>query len=244
MTSRTFVLVHGACDAGWTWRPVALHLRARGHTVHTPTLPGLNTGDQPANVHLADTVDYLAGYVERADLRQVVLVGHSWSGFPVSGAAARLATRISRLVYWNAFVPHSGETMIDLCPPQLGDVFRASVAASSDNSVKFPFEVFCTALMQDATAETQKTIYSLLERQPFHTISEPLDLTEWERLQLPSSYVLGTDDISMPPGEFAWAPRFPQRLPGAPLIYTAGSHLAQLTQPESLAEALIRAAEG
>ncbi|WP_433714000.1 alpha/beta fold hydrolase [Nocardia sp. CA-084685] len=240
--SRTFVLVHGACHAGWSWRPVAEHLQAQGHAVHAPTLPGLNTGDQRANIHLPDTVDYLVDYVERADLREVTLVGHSWGGFPVSGAAARLATRISRLVYWSAFVPRSGETLIDLCPPAYGEMFRASAAASPDNSVMFPFEVFCAAFMQDVSTETQKLVYPLLERQPFHTMNESLDLDEWERLQLPSSYVLSKDDLALPPGEFAWAPRFPERLPGAPLIYTPGSHESQLTQPEPLAEALIQAA--
>ncbi|WP_327117824.1 alpha/beta hydrolase [Nocardia sp. NBC_01730] len=242
--SRTFVLVHGACHAGWTWRPVAEHLRAHGHVVYLPTLPGLNAGDQRADVHLADTVDYLVDYVERADLRNAVLVGHSWGGFPVSGAAARLATRLSRLVYWSAFVPHSGETLIDLCPPAYGEMFRASAAASPDNSVMFPFEVFCAAFMQDASPETQNVVYPLLERQPFHTMNEALDLDEWERLRLPSAYVLSKDDLALPPGEFAWAPRFPERLPGAPVIYTPGSHESQLTQPEALAEALIQASDG
>lgn len=243
--SHTFVLVHGACHAGWTWRPVAEHLRARGHVVHAPTLPGLNIDDERANVHLADTVDYLVDYVEGADLRDVVLIGHSWGGFPVSGAAPRLATRIARLVYWSAFVPHSGETLIDLCPPAYGEMFRASAAASTDNSVMFPFEVFCAAFMQDASPETQKLFYPLLERQPFHTMNEALDLDEWERLQLPSTYVLSKDDLALPPGEFAWAPRFPERLPaGSPLIYTPGGHESQLTQPEALADALIQAAAG
>lgn len=239
---KNFVLVHGACHAGWSWRPVAEHLRTQGHRVFTPTLPGLGADDHRADVHLADVVDYLVHYVEQRDLTDIVLVGHSWGGFPISGASARLATRISRLIYWSAFVPYSGESLIDLCPPAYGEMFRASAAASSDNSVMFPFEVFCTAFMQDASPETQRTIYPLLERQPFHTMNESLDLAEWERLQLPASYVLSKDDIGLPPGEFSWAPRFPKRLPGAPLIYAPGSHESQLTQPEPLAAALIEAA--
>ncbi|WP_009480675.1 alpha/beta fold hydrolase [Rhodococcus sp. JVH1] len=241
--STTFVLVHGACHGGWTWRPVAEYLRAQGHRVYMPTLPGLGTEDQRADIHLTDTVDYLIDYVEQRDLTDIVLVGHSWGGFPVSGASIRLATRISRLVYWSAFVPHSGESLIDLCPPAYGDMFRASAAASDDNSVMFPFEVFCAAFMQDASPETQRVLYPLLERQPFHTMNESLDLDEWERLQLPSAYLLSKEDLALPPGEFGWAPRFPDRLPtGSPLIYTPGSHESQLTQPEPLAAALVEAA--
>ncbi|NDV09279.1 alpha/beta hydrolase [Rhodococcus sp. IEGM 248] len=240
--SKTFVLVHGACHAGWSWRPVAGYLRAQGHRVYMPTLPGLGTEDTKADIHLADSVDCLVDYVEKRDLTDIVLVGHSWGGFPVSGASVRLATRISRLVYWSAFVPQTGESLIDLCPPAYGDMFRASAAASTDNSVTFPFEVFCAAFMQDASPETQRIVYPLLESQPFHTMNESLDLDEWERLQLPSTYVLSKDDLALPPGEFGWAPRFTERLPGAPVIYTPGSHESQLTQPEPLAAALVEAA--
>jgi pimeloyl-ACP methyl ester carboxylesterase len=211
--------------------------------VYTPTLPGLHTEDGRADVHLADAVAGLVDYVESRDLTDIVLVGHSWGGFPVSGAAAPLAARIERLVYWSAFVPLSGETLIDLCPPAYGEIFRGSAADSHDNSVMIPFEVFCAAFMQDASPESQRIVHCLLERQPFHTMNESLDLDDWKRLQLPSVYILSEDDIALPQGEYAWAPRFPDRLPvGSPLIRAPGSHEAQLTQPQAIARALIEAA--
>lgn len=46
----TFVLVHGACHGGWSWRPVAEILRAQGHTVYMPTLPGLGAEDARTRV--------------------------------------------------------------------------------------------------------------------------------------------------------------------------------------------------
>ncbi len=240
--SKTFVLVHGSCHGGWTWRPVAEHLRSQGHRVFMPTLPGLGTEDERAGVHLADMVDYLVDYVETRDLTDIVLVAHSWGGFPITGASVRLASRISRLVYWSAFVPRTGETLIGLCPPAFGEMFRASAAASNDNSVIFTYDVFCAAFMQDASPETQRIIYPLLERHPLNSLNESLDLDEAERLQLPSTYVLSRDDLALPPGELWWAPRFPDRLPGAPVIYTPGSHEAMFTQPVPLAETFIKAA--
>lgn len=203
-----------------------------------PTLPGLGTHDERANVHLVDMVDYLVDYVQQRDLADIVLVGHSWGGFPISGAAVRLASRIS----WSAFVPRTGETLIGLCPPAYGEMFRASAAASTDNSVIFSYEVFVAGFMQDASPETQRIVYPLLERHPFNTLNESLDLDEWERLQLPSTYVLSRDDLALPPGDLYWTPRFPERLPDAPLIYTPGSHEAMFTQPEPLANAFIEAA--
>lgn len=238
----TFVLVHGACHAGWAWRPVAEALRARGHAVFTPTLPGLNTEDDRSTVHLSDTVDYLAEYITERDLHDVVLVGHSWGGFPISGAAMKVADRIDTLVYWSAFVPITGETLIDLCPPAYGEMFRASAAESADNSVMFPYDVFAAAFMQDAAEETLRIFHPLLERQPFHTFDESLDLDGFDRLPVRTAYVLSKDDVSLPPGEFAWAPRFPDRLPGAEITYAPGSHESLLTQPAALADALISAA--
>jgi hypothetical protein len=51
------------------------------------------------------------------------------------------------------------------------------------------------------------------------------------------SYLLSTDDIALPPGEFAWAPRFPDRL-GVTAVPTPGGHEALLTTPDTLATAL------
>lgn len=242
--SKTFVLVHGICHGGWTWRPVAGFLRAQGHTVHTPTMPGLGGEHDRSDVHLADAVDYLVDYIEERSLTDVILVGHSWGGFLISGASSRVPDRIERLVYWSAFVPRTGESLIDLCPPELAAMFRESALASTDNSVAIPFDVFCSGLMQDASRETQRLAHSLLERHPFHTMNESLDLDDWERFALPATYILSKDDISLLAGDFGWAPRFPERLLGGHVIYTPGSHEAQLTEPEALATAFMSAATG
>ena len=103
-------------------------------------------------------------------------------------------------------------------------------------------EITDAAFMQDASAETQRISYPLLERHRFHTLNESLDLDEWECLNLPSTYVLSKDALALPPGEFWWTPRFPDRLPGAPVIYPPGSHEALFTQPKPLANAFIEAA--
>lgn len=74
----------------------------------TPTLPGLADGDDPTRHSLADVVDFLVDFVERNDLENVTLVGHSWGGYPITGAAPRLASRLRKLVYWSALSPPRG----------------------------------------------------------------------------------------------------------------------------------------
>lgn len=97
----TYVLVAGNWLGGWAWSDVAERLRAAGHAAHAVTLTGL--GDR---VHLAgpqvdlDThTDDIVNVIEYAGLRDVVLVGHSYGGFPVTAAADRIPERIAKLVY-------------------------------------------------------------------------------------------------------------------------------------------------
>src|SRR5579859_1536538 len=101
-SGQTFVFVPGAWLGAWSWHPVARLLRGRGHGVVPLTLPGLSYGSSPAGLRLADAIDFVAGELERRDLTNVVLVSHSWGGYPATGAAHKSAGRISKLIYYNA----------------------------------------------------------------------------------------------------------------------------------------------
>jgi pimeloyl-ACP methyl ester carboxylesterase len=102
-----FVLVAGAWLGAWAWDDVVPTLRAAGHGAHALTLSGLaEKQDVPAGqqTHVRDIVDE----VERLDLRDVVLVGHSYSGIPVGQAAQRIGDRLSRVVFVDSEVPVDG----------------------------------------------------------------------------------------------------------------------------------------
>src|SRR5688500_1849563 len=96
----TFVLVHGAWHGGWCWRDVASTLRADGHEVLAPTLSGVAERAHLApHVDLSTHISELAGLLSFHDVRDAVLVGHSYAGLVIAGAAARAHARIDRLVY-------------------------------------------------------------------------------------------------------------------------------------------------
>ena len=61
------------------------------------------------------------------DLRDVVLVGHSYGGMVATGVADREAARIARLVYLDAFVPRDGQSVLDLQPPEIRERMRSAV---------------------------------------------------------------------------------------------------------------------
>ena len=123
--SENIVLVHGAWHGGWAWQPVASLLRAAGHRVWAPTCPGLGIDDDPRGVTLAGCVDSLVSQVEASFAVDVTLVGHSWGGYVIAGAAPRLLSRLKRLVFWSAFVPEMGKPLYDEVPPAYQELHLA-----------------------------------------------------------------------------------------------------------------------
>jgi pimeloyl-ACP methyl ester carboxylesterase len=107
----TFVLVHGAWGGAWIWRRVLGPLRAAGHEVHAVTLTG--DGERAhlrrPDISLADHIADVVGLIEAEELRDIVLVGHSYGGMVITGVADALHHRIAQLVYIDAMVPLPGE---------------------------------------------------------------------------------------------------------------------------------------
>lgn len=122
----TFVLVHGGGHGGWCWQPVARRLRALGHEVYAPSLAGL--GDRrhllSAEIDLLTHVEDIVSLLFYEDLSDVILVGHSYGGMVITGAADASAKRIKRLVYLDAAIPRAGESLLDTSPglEQFNDV--------------------------------------------------------------------------------------------------------------------------
>jgi pimeloyl-ACP methyl ester carboxylesterase len=120
----TYVLVHGGGHGGWCYQPVARLLQAERHTVYAPSLTGL--GDRahlvsPAvdlDMHIRDVVALL----HSEDLRDVILVGHSYGGMVITGIADRAADRIGKLVYLDAANPVNGQSLVDVAGPVINAV--------------------------------------------------------------------------------------------------------------------------
>ncbi len=104
---RTFVLVHGAWQGGWCWRRVVDVLSARGHRVFAPSLTGM--GDRvhlfSKDISLQTHVEDILSLVDAEELKDFVLVGHSYGGFIISGVADTLRERVSHYVYLDGSVP-------------------------------------------------------------------------------------------------------------------------------------------
>jgi pimeloyl-ACP methyl ester carboxylesterase len=232
----TFVLIPGAWMGAWSWHPVARHLREQGHGVVALTMPGLSYGDSPADLKMADAVDHIVREIDRRDLRDVVLVAHSWGGYPATGAAHRRRGRIAKVIYYSAVVPAPGVGMADE-NAGYGEAIRASIAATSDGTVALPLEAIRAGLMAGESPELQQLVAGLIVPQPGGYMVEALDVPAVTAIGVPAAYLLGADDRSLArPGE-----EFAGRL-GLDPVVVGGSHMALLSRPAEIAEAVIAAA--
>jgi pimeloyl-ACP methyl ester carboxylesterase len=117
----TFVLVHGGGHGGWCYQPVARLLRSAGQEVYAPTLSGLGERSNllSPSIDLDLHVRDVAAVLHYEDLRDVILVGHSYGGMVVTGAADRVPDRVERLVYLDAANPVNGQSLLDVAGPMI-----------------------------------------------------------------------------------------------------------------------------
>jgi pimeloyl-ACP methyl ester carboxylesterase len=212
----------------------------RGHNAFGPTLAGHGKGASTSVTHAESTKSVVDFIVER-ELTDIVLVGHSYGGTIISKVAETIPKRVQRLVFLSAIVLNDGESNLDAFPPAQREVFRQLAAKSADNTVTLPFEVFRELFMNDADLNMARWAYDQLWPQSFQQLIEPLDLKKFYELHTPRSYLVGTEDVVMPPGEWGWHPRMSSRLGIYRLVQMPGGHELMFSNPDGLADKLIAA---
>lgn len=227
--SSTFVVAHGAWSSGWAWKKMHPLLTARGHRLVTPSYTGLGERAHLArreidlDTHIADVVNVL----EFEDLRDVVLIGHSYGGMVATGVADRARERLRRLIYLDAFVPEEGQSLADLAGGEAG--LRARAVDG--------WRVPPNPVPDDTPAEDLDWIAARRLHQPIGTLVQPMKLTRGP-LTLPRDYVLCTKSETFRP----YANR--AREAGWPVHELDSSHNPHITVPETLAALLDRITTG
>lgn len=232
LSETTYVLVPGAWQGAWAWTPVAQRLRAAGARAVTITLPGLGDGDRRIGLRLTDAVDHVVNAVR--ELGPVTLVGHSWGGYVVTGAAHRLGREaVTEVVYYNAVVPQQGVAMVDENETYAA-MIRAGIEASPEHTVDVVREQVAM-LLPEATTEVQDLFFDLIVPQPGAYFTDRLDAPDVTAAGIPARYLLSDNDqaLARPGAEFA------ARIGLTPTMLTGG-HQAMLTRPDEVAAALLK----
>jgi pimeloyl-ACP methyl ester carboxylesterase len=231
---KTYVLVHGAWNGGWIWRPVAERLRARGHRVLAPTNTGLAERRHllSRQITLETFVDDVALLLEAEELADVVLVGHSFGGNTISGVADRMPGRIRHLVYLDAMVLEGGVSPFDALPPEVVAQRRAAILERGAGVALPPpppdgFDV--------PPGPALDWFYPRLTPHPAGTYESPLRLRNPPGNGLARSYVACTDPPNAP---LAFSRRWVRGRDGWGWAELATSHNAMVREPELVARLL------
>lgn len=130
----TIVLAHGAWSAAWAWKKMRPIFAAAGHQFFSPTYTGLGERAHLATpeVDLSTHIQDVAAVIEMEDLKDITLLGHSYGGMVATGIADRMAGRIARVVYIDAFAPKDGQSLFDLVGPKAEGNMRGGAQKDGD----------------------------------------------------------------------------------------------------------------
>ena len=225
----TYVLIHGAYQGGWIWKPVAERLRGAGHVVHAPTLEGCaeRRGGVRPGITVASHADEIAGLLFYEDLRDVVLVGTSSGGMVLVKAAEQGAERVARVVFVDALALLPGERVSDIVTRPAGETTALTVAPTRADAEGRMFADLPPALREWALARYTPHPIAALEAPMVPT-------TFWERAWTAS--VIRCRRARNPPE--AHQRRTAERLK-APYAELDTGHYPMLSQPEELARLLV-----
>jgi pimeloyl-ACP methyl ester carboxylesterase len=138
---RQCVFVHGAHHGGWCWSRVAEPLRRAGWRVYTPSLTGAGDRAHPLSptVGLHTRITDVVGLIEAEEIDDVIVCAHSAGGFVATGVLECIPERISHVVYLDAMIPDSGQSMLDTLADTEGlPVLMRTLAAEQGQGWRLP----------------------------------------------------------------------------------------------------------
>ncbi|MFI5487182.1 alpha/beta fold hydrolase [Micromonospora echinaurantiaca] len=240
----TFVLVPGFWLGGWAWREVAATLRGQGHEVHPVTLTGVAERAHLAGpeVGLETHTTDIVRLIEVEDLRDVLLVGHSGGGLPVTQAADRIPDRIARVIYVESGPMPDGMSQFDVNPPEEQERLRAQIG----DGHLLPPPAWDPAADPENLAGLDDAALALLRARatphPLRAATEPVRRTGGRAV--PTALVASTFPLPMVEEMIAQGHPFFAGLAGGQLHALPTGHWPMLSEPKGLAAVLDTIARG
>ncbi|HYW73708.1 MAG TPA: alpha/beta hydrolase [Pyrinomonadaceae bacterium] len=218
---KTVVLVHGAFADASGWSRVIPILERDGYFVTAVQIPLTSLADDVATAKRV--VDSQKG--------PVVLVGHSYGGAVITGAAAG-NPNVKALVYLAAFAPEEGEPLGEpgkkfAQPPLNSALVPDSAGFLYIDRAKF-HDAFCKDL-PEAEARVMAATQKPLSRSVFEA---SVSGAAWKTV--PSWYVVSSQDRAINPE----LERFYAKRMGATTSEIASSHVAFLSHPKEVAKVI------
>lgn len=170
-----FLLIHGASHGAWCWDRVIPVLADLGHTAKAIDLPGHGADTTPrSEVSMADYVDRVEANMSPG----IVLVGHSFGGFPITLAASRAPETPRALVYLCALLPRPGQAFsafrADAISPAVSE---AQTVDRTEGVATVIAEKAGAVFYSDCSEEDRAWALPRLTPQPISVMTETVDFT-------------------------------------------------------------------
>jgi pimeloyl-ACP methyl ester carboxylesterase len=219
-TEMDVVLVHGAWADGSSWSGVIEALQARGHRASAVQLPMTSL-----------EADIEATRRAIVNARASVVVGHSYGGFVMSAATVGAPT-VRALVFVAAYAPKRGESIASISHAAAEMPGGNAIVYGDDGWTSVDVDRYGPALGADLPASTQRILAAVQGPTHVSCLITPVTDIAWE--SLPCHYVVSVNDQILDP---ALQQEFAHRT-GARVTEIAGSHLALLSHPKVVTDAI------
>ena len=229
------LLIHGAFRGAWLWERVMPLLMKGGGNPIAVDLPG--HGDRATDrkgVTMSSYIDDVMDFIHKENLRDLVLVGHSMSGFVISKLAEEMPERVKHLVYLAAAVPRDNESLIDLLTKERQAAIRQQQGKVQE--LFGPIEALRVMYFTDLEGDEQTYFLRQLTPQPISVFFERIRYRKFPDVAVPKTYILGLRDKSFPP---ELARGFAERLGIRPVEIDAG-HDMMTSRPAEVAAVLLQ----
>ena len=226
------VLVPGLWLNAHTWDAVVPHLEAAGHSPHPLTLPGMESEDADRmGVTLADHVGAVVAAIDACD-ESVLLVGHSAGCGICHAAVDARPDRVVRQVHVGGFPSGDGEALLSGLPAEGGEVAMPDWVELGEE-----------ANVRDLDADQLSRLYADAIPVPERVVTDPVRLSDERRFGVPVTAVC-PEYSAAELREWLDGGDLPElaRIADVEMVDLGGGHWPQLTQPKSLAEAILDAA--
>lgn len=198
-TKETFVLVHSAWLGGWQWKQVANVLKAKGHNVLTPDLPGHGADKtSPKDITMDHYVDTLTTLLDHQK-ESVILVGHSFNGITISRVAELRPKKIKKLVYLTAFLLPNGGSFFNAVQGVNGSeaVDHFYISENESYALVKDSEMH-NAFAHDISKEAFEAAKPYIVPEPIKPLLYALNITDMNFGQIPKYYIECTKDKAIP----------------------------------------------
>ena len=191
---KTFVLVHGAWQAPYAWEYVKARLEAKGQKVLVVELPAHgNDTTSPANVTMDKYRDKVISVIN-SQQGKVILVGHSMGGMIISAVAEKIPAKIEKLVYIGAFVPQSGQSLLQLTKSDKQAVLGVALSQPTPVTLHVNRDSLINIFVQDGSAAIQEQVLANYKDEPLIPFTNPVTVTPANFGKVKKYYVYTTLD--------------------------------------------------